>query len=202
MLIKVLNKLREENIILKPTTILIYQYILHQFIVNNEAQKLEISDASICKAINLHQNSFPLHKKTLLAHHLIKFNSSKNGVATIYNRLNHYNSFLIAKEDNILQKEKEIITPKSLPTKPSVNKKEVPSKDEFLKYAQTLPNYSPDLEQKVLNKYDAWLSNDWRNGHDRDIRNWKIAIKSTLPYMIQPKIALPTFKRPPSTFNE
>ena len=32
-------------------------------------------------------------------------------------------------------------------------------------------------------KYDSWVSNDWKNGNDKKIKNWKSSLLNTLPFI-------------------
>jgi hypothetical protein len=68
----------------------------------------------------------------------------------------------------------------------------IPTWEEFL-------NYTKEKEPNILvsalkNKYDAWVVNDWKNGNDRPIKNWKSAILQTL-------IHLPKEVKQTSTIN-
>ena len=86
----------------------------------------------------------------------------------------------------------------------------IPSIEEFLKYAKTLENYLPELENLIKEKYDGWLRNGWKSGYDKPITNWKSSIKNTMPFLkselqssntTSEKIALPTIKRPKSILD-
>lgn len=62
-----------------------------------------------------------------------------------------------------------------------VNIKEVPSYSDFLKYAVSK---KPKLNEDELKlKYDSWIENDWKDGNDKPIKNWKTKILNTLPYI-------------------
>lgn len=57
----------------------------------------------------------------------------------------------------------------------------IPIFDEFLKYAL---EKKPTVSQTDLKlKYDSWVANDWKNGNDKKITNWKAALLNTLPYI-------------------
>lgn len=59
--------------------------------------------------------------------------------------------------------------------------KDIPEWDEFKSYAL---EKEPSVNTKALkNKYDAWVVNDWRNGNDKPIKNWKSALLQTLIYI-------------------
>jgi hypothetical protein len=78
-------------------------------------------------------------------------------------------------------------------SKPNESKENnIPTWDDFL-------NYTKEKEPNILvsalkNKYDAWVVNDWKNGNDRQIKNWKSAILQTL-------IHLPKEVKQTSTIN-
>jgi len=59
--------------------------------------------------------------------------------------------------------------------------KDIPTFSEFSEYAK---EKEPSVNLKALqNKYDAWVVNDWKNGNDRPIKNWKSALLQTLIYI-------------------
>ncbi len=86
--------------------------------------------------------------------------------------------------------------------------KNIPTKEEFMAFARTLPLYDKNnetLDFQLETKYESWVDNGWINGNGRPITNWKISLKSTIPYLIKPsntKITAPTIKRPKATYNE
>jgi len=57
----------------------------------------------------------------------------------------------------------------------------IPTFEDFFIYAK---EKEPSVKQSALkNKYDAWIVNNWRNGNDKPIKNWKSALLQTLPYI-------------------
>jgi len=63
------------------------------------------------------------------------------------------------------------------------NKKEIyiPEYSEFLAYALT---QSPNIDKEHLRlKYDSWVVNDWKDGNDKKIVNWKSKLNNTLPHI-------------------
>lgn len=87
----------------------------------------------------------------------------------------------------------------------------IPSLNEFTRYAKTLENYTPELDNLIKTKYDSWLRNGWKNGYNKPITNWKSSIKNALPFLqnelhsgtdLSSKMALQTIKRPRSNFEE
>ncbi len=62
--------------------------------------------------------------------------------------------------------------------KDSIN---IPPYIDFLKYAvEKKPKLNPDT---LKLKYDSWIENDWKDGNDNPIKNWKTKILNTLPYI-------------------
>ena len=64
-------------------------------------------------------------------------------------------------------------------------KKEPPSYEEFRIYSfgkSKELNISLD-ETKLKLKYSAWIENGWKDGHDKQIKNWKSKILQTLNYL-------------------
>ena len=67
--------------------------------------------------------------------------------------------------------------------KESKGDKLVPSYEEFKAYAFA-QNLNTDFTSLKL-KYKSWVENDWRDGNDRPIKNWKTKLLNTLPYLIK-----------------
>lgn len=65
------------------------------------------------------------------------------------------------------------------------NKNTIPSFFEFLDYAKTLDKYHSNLEQPLKTKYDSWVANDWHDGKNNKIKNWKSKLISTFPYILK-----------------
>jgi len=59
----------------------------------------------------------------------------------------------------------------------------IPTFDVFLEYAKTLETYRNDLEGAVKSKYQAWVANDWKDGNNSQIVNWKSKLINTIPYL-------------------
>jgi len=72
---------------------------------------------------------------------------------------------------------------KPLTNKPLTNKpiNTIPDFFEFKKYAF---EHRPNVNESDLKlKYDSWIANDWKNGNDKQIKNWKSSLLNTLPYI-------------------
>lgn len=65
--------------------------------------------------------------------------------------------------------------------KPLKPKSLIPEFEEFLQYALS---HQPLLDEDSLNlKYQAWMENGWKNGHNKEIKNWKSAVLNTIPHL-------------------
>lgn len=59
--------------------------------------------------------------------------------------------------------------------------KEIPLFEDFKKYALSK---EPQVDLKALNlKYDAWIENGWKDGHDNVIKNWKVKLINTIVHL-------------------
>lgn len=70
-------------------------------------------------------------------------------------------------------------------TNKNVNKEKkeiyIPEYSEFLQYAiQQVPNIN---QQDLKLKYDSWIINEWKDGNDKKIVNWKSKLNNTLPFI-------------------
>lgn len=57
----------------------------------------------------------------------------------------------------------------------------IPEFSEFLSYA--LEKEKTVKQSALKNKYDAWVANDWKDGNDNSIKNWKSKLLQTMPYI-------------------
>ena len=66
------------------------------------------------------------------------------------------------------------------------DKDNIPAYDDFRDYAISKEE---NINLDALKfKYDAWVENGWRNGNDKEIKNWKTSLLHTLPHLPkQPK---------------
>ena len=63
----------------------------------------------------------------------------------------------------------------------------VPPVQEFLEYCkknleQNKFIYS-EYEYSLKSKYDSWVSNGWKDGHNKQIKDWKGKIRNTIPFL-------------------
>ena len=61
--------------------------------------------------------------------------------------------------------------------------KDIPTLEEFLKFAKTLNSYDDSLVENLELKYEEWTEKGWKNNFGRPITDWKSAIKNTMPYL-------------------
>lgn len=204
---------------LGATAIAFYFLLLDKYIANNSGN-FTISDIELSQELKLSRNTIKATKDKLRNLGLIHY-QSKTGVPCFYKIITDYSTPEIVKKPvkyfppPITEEEKPIKNSVAEPKKDiihspkePINNPNIPSIEEFLEFAKTLKNYSPELNSKIEGKYDSWIENNWRNGYDRPITNWRSTLKSTLPYLIQapkgnmnPK-EIPTINRPKSTYNE
>lgn len=77
----------------------------------------------------------------------------------------------------------------------SINKQEtieqiyIPTFIEFLKFAiEQVPNINKD---EVKLKYESWKVNNWKDGNNKQIKNWKTKLLNTLPYISKIEVKQP-----------
>ena len=59
--------------------------------------------------------------------------------------------------------------------------KYIPTFKDFSEYCLTK---IPNLDTKALKlKYDSWIENDWKDGNNKPIKNWKSKALNTIPYI-------------------
>jgi len=96
-----------------------------------------------------------------------------------------------------LEKESNtILTPVELPlnTKPTIKRREekkreeIPPIETFMIYLKT--DYLKDdseryvkVRQRMIDTYNAWKLNDWKDGNDKPIKNWKVKAINQLRYI-------------------
>jgi len=80
-------------------------------------------------------------------------------------------------------------TPKQIESKLNIKENEnenkeknnIPAFSEFLAYAKEKEK-TVNLSA-LKNKYDAWVENDWKDGNNSKITNWKMKLLNTMPYL-------------------
>lgn len=64
------------------------------------------------------------------------------------------------------------------------NENEIVKEDVFISYCKEIlkEKFAP-LEFSLRAKYESWVENGWRDGHDHPIKKWKTKIKNTIPFL-------------------
>lgn len=57
----------------------------------------------------------------------------------------------------------------------------IPTYSEFLEYA--VSKHPTVNKQSLKLKYEAWVENGWKDGHDKKIKNWKSKLLQTIQYL-------------------
>lgn len=68
-------------------------------------------------------------------------------------------------------------------------KVQIPSEEEFLQYAkEVLTDKYPEHEYPLKVKYATFIDNGWRDGYNNPIKNWKLKLKTIIPFLKPTKI--------------
>jgi hypothetical protein len=94
------------------------------------------------------------------------------------------------KNNNVITEDNTILTKhnkgKEIKGK-EIKEKDIPLMDEFLSFCKKELldngfNYA-ELEYALKSKYESWIENNWKDGHNNEIKNWKSKIKNTIPHL-------------------
>lgn len=66
-----------------------------------------------------------------------------------------------------------------------IKKNNIPAFEDFLSYA--LEKEPKICDVSLKRKYDSWVVNNWKDGNDRKITNWKSKLLNTLQYIDKKK---------------
>lgn len=197
---------------LGSSAILIYLYLLKEAFNRNNA-RFSISDVQISKNLNLTKKTVKVNKDILLKNGLIDFKTKNGApcnyqIITDYSIETENSSQKIEKKITVKQdlKKQDMVkkqsknieknskedseqnsehlskdSPQNNPQK-AVNK-DIPTLEEFLKFAKTLNSYDDSLVENLELKYEEWTEKGWKNNFGRPITDWKSAIKNTMPYL-------------------
>jgi hypothetical protein len=113
-----------------------------------------------------------------------------------------YNDYQDAKEYQVTSKEQPSnnqVTSKEQPSNTTNNynnanndnkeKNNIPAFHDFLAYAK---EKEPSICEKGLKlKYDSWIENDWKDGNNSKISNWKSKLLNTIRFLPQVKKEIP-----------
>ncbi len=199
------------------STVAVYLLLINVWDNENKSD-FSISDKQVSNILKLSRKTIKNAKDTLRNLGLLSY-KHREGYSCIYKIITDYEfvSETQTTHQTPKQKQKTKTEQQSVPqtetpktTIPTSLPKDVPTKEEFLNYAKTLEIYDeniPNLDFKIMTKYESWIDNGWKNNYDKPIRNWKTALKSTLPYLLgsnntAPQIKVPTIRRPKQTYNE
>jgi hypothetical protein len=191
-------------------SIAMYLFLLDLWFKNSE-NDFELSNMEFCERLKIAKKTMFSLRQKLQNIGFIQY-QSKNGVPGHYKIITDFSDFSTSLEieeyenkEKGKQKQKksdkasvttevfenknlisDLIIEKSIPDL-SLNTTQqfvhIPSKEEFLEYAQTLEAYDSSLESLIDEKYNSWKNNGWRNSSNRPVTNWKSSIKSLLPYL-------------------
>lgn len=210
-------KLNEREV-LNTSVIIMYFFLLEIWDRCNNLSEFSISDKKIIEILKISRNTLKNAREKLCDLKLLRY-KRQAGHSFVYKIISDSDKnsltngkITLKKEDIVLTEiieEKETIqivpqksNTKQLPTN-------IPTEDEFLNFAKSLEIYdanSPNIDFKIKAKYESWVNNGWKNGHNKPIRNWKTNLKSTLPYLLTPNNSftskVPVVKRPKQTYNE
>ena len=101
-----------------------------------------------------------------------KSNKARESVQKRWNKYNGNTNVLEKKNDSNTSKVKESKVKES---------KNIPTYSEFEQYALSKKN---NIDKKQLKlKYEAWRENNWKDGNNKKINNWKTKLLNTIPYL-------------------
>lgn len=98
----------------------------------------------------------------------------------------HLISLGIRKQSNGSKKDNKNLQSKVEDTKEDKSKVNViPEFSVFLSYAI---EQKPKVDNHLVKlKYDSWVANDWKDGNNNKIKNWKSKLNNTLPFISEKK---------------
>lgn len=173
---------------ISPAEIALYFYLL-KIGYDNDRYDFTISDMELGRELGLTRVTIKTTREKLKNSGLIQFQTGK-GIPCTYRLLLNY-SFEIHSEKTNNEEciSTEIMnTSEMVKAAPKIDHQnneniQIPSLNELIEYARTLPGYEFRLDEGISEKYEGWISKGWKNAFDRPISNWKATLKSTLPYL-------------------
>ncbi|MDO4782120.1 MAG: hypothetical protein Q4A09_02750 [Capnocytophaga felis] len=151
----------EQKTSLGANAVLLFLFL--QDIANAE-RKVIISDYDLSKILRLARQTIIYAKNTLKENGLIEFHSERAKPTTYY---------LVEKNQKTNVKIEKV----------EANGEEIPTLEEFMKYAKSIELYQPNLDFSIKSKYETWKDNGWKNGYDVPIKNWKQSLKNIFPFL-------------------
>ena len=204
------------------TAISVYLFLLNEWHENNY-NEFQISDYVLSKHLILTRKTIKSKKELLRNLGLISF-QSRNTFPCIYKINVDYITTNSKTKKN--QEQKQQLQPPTFPpiiieekqvnqevNQEVVSKKlnsKIPSQEIFIEYAKTLDDYNINLNSKIIDKYNDWVGNGWKNGYGVPIRDWEKSLRNTMPYLVKENHSneissiksVPNINRPKSTYNE
>lgn len=173
---------------ISPVEISLYLYLIKLGNDNNRYD-FKIADKELGVELNLSRTTIRSTKKKLKKAGLLQFQSS-NSYPCHYRLLLDYPLEIPShtKTSNENTKKSDLYKPALAKITPRIEHQnikngDVPSLDEFIEYSRTLEGYESYLDLFITEKYESWISKGWKNTSNRPISNWKLTLKSALPYM-------------------
>lgn len=163
-----------------PTEVFLYLYLL-KIGYDNNRYDFKISDMELGSELGLARGTIRSIKEKLKDRGLVKFQTS-NSHPCHYRLVLDYPFFIESAETKEIHKS---TAQKLLPDIENQNKENenIPSWEEFIGFAKTLESYESKMKLFIREKYESWIRKGWKNSSHRPITNWKLTLKSLLPYM-------------------
>jgi hypothetical protein len=178
---------------------LIWKNISNKFIPNGEANGERLVNRKLC--IVMEERSNKGHKNTIIGT-FASLIRTRNEPFKIKNQIKKefdVNLFIGTNSERITERltewyEKRLksivnanedVIDNKTPLKDK--KDEIPKKEEFLIYCKSVYDNMgksfDDYKFAAELKYDSWVLNNWKDGNDNPIKNWKSKVNNTIPYL-------------------
>ena len=165
------------------TNVIALFFFLIWYCEKKKIQRIVLSDREIIKNLGISRNSIRSSREKLVELNLLEINSKK-GKPILYffsGDQNHKKNF-----DEIEQENLELLEESG----------NIPSFQDFLNYAKTLPLYQDSLENDLKKKYIQWKNLGWKSAQGRPITDYRATLKATLPFLNSNlKIKMPSINR-------
>lgn len=53
---------------------------------------------------------------------------------------------------------------------------------EFISYAKSIEIYHTSFDFQIKTKYETWIDDGWKDGNNKEIKNWKLKLKNTMTH--------------------
>ncbi len=187
----------------------VYFFLLEMWDRNNNSSEVAVSDKTIIKKFKISRSTLKKSKEKLCDLKLVKY-SREIGYSCTYEILfDNSENLNTSQNEDFIKEIPKVAEKKGQPKRTSQKIiTPIPTEKEFLAFAKSLEIYdpnSPNIDFKIRAKYETWVNNGWKNGHNRPIKMWKTSLKSSLPYLLTNNsftTKVPVIKRPKQTYNE